>query len=108
MAVINMLPAAIIEQGFDPTFLEFKFGDSGGSHTTSEAYTNVLVELGIGGSSSYQNVTYPTPDKTIVLKHHQNSYWGTWLYYESLPAGSTFTIGNSGGYSFMAIVKVGE
>jgi len=107
MSVINMLPCGG-ESKFDPAFLEFKFGSSGQNYTTSEAYTNVVVQLGIGGSSSYQDVTYPTPDKLLVLKHHQNSYWGTWLYYENLPAGSQFTVGNSGGYTFMTIIKVGE
>lgn len=107
--IINRLPAAIIEQGFDPENLELKYADTPGrDYYTSEAYDQVVVEIGIGGSSSYQNVTYPEPDKLIVLKHHAGSYWGTWLYYEHLPAGSHFTVANSGGYTFFVVLQVGE
>lgn len=108
MAIVDMLPHGGTAK-VDPDILEFKFGSSGQTYTVSETYTNVLVQLGIGGSSSYQNITYSVePDKVLVLKHHSVNYWGTWLFYETLPANTQFTIGNSGGYPFMTIVKIGK
>ena len=106
MAVINNLPTG---SGIDQDALALKYSGSGSNWTTSQAYTNVLVQIAIGGSSSYQNVSYSeTPDKVIALKVHTGSYWGTWLYYEYLPAGTLFTCGNSGGYAILTIVQIDD
>ena len=106
MAVINRLP---VGGGLDPDDFALLYGKSVKTYTTSEAYSNVLVQLGIGGSSNRQDLTYSVnPDKVIVFKHHNGDYWGTWFWYEYLPAGATFSIGNSGGYTFLTIVKLAD